>query len=239
MEYKNGNYPESSEAETQKVQTCVIRDREQSDAFFQFESRGSMKSAQQAEVAAMSFDEQKSSTATKEDLKQNTTDIPARMQRQVLVILKAQRTVDVPLLQYSDTTVDVPVAKDAEKTTQKQHEDCMTKYNEIQMDKRCVQHISGPRTRSRMSSTVKVGATSSFTVQKDTEVIHREVKGGTKINCYLKENQSEFSETRRLEDLVKKTIRIRYQNGSRVMRGVTLTTPAKTVVRRRNSHQNE
>ena len=45
------------------------------------------------------------------------------------------RTADVPLLQYSDTTVDVPVAKDAEKTPQKQHEDCMKKYNEIQMDK--------------------------------------------------------------------------------------------------------
>ena len=44
----------------------------------------------------------------------------------------------------------------------------------------------------------------SFTVQKDTEVIHREIKGGTKTNCYLKENQSEFSETRRLKDWAKK-----------------------------------
>ena len=44
----------------------------------------------------------------------------------------------------------------------------------------------------------------SFTVQKDTEVIHREVKGGPKINLYLKENQSEFSEKRRLKDSVKK-----------------------------------
>ena len=44
----------------------------------------------------------------------------------------------------------------------------------------------------------------SFTVQKDIEVFHREVKGGTKINCDLKENQSEFSETRRLKDLTKK-----------------------------------
>ena len=33
------------------------------------------------------------------------------MQRQVLVIQKAQITVDVPLLQHIDTTVDVPVAK--------------------------------------------------------------------------------------------------------------------------------
>ena len=33
----------------------------------------------------------------------------------------------------------------------------------------------------------------SFTVQKGTEMIHREVKGGTKTNRQLKENQSEFS----------------------------------------------
>ena len=58
------------------------------------------------------------------------------MQRQVLVIQKAPRTADVQQLQYSDTTVDVPVAKNAKKTPQKQHEDCMTKYNEIQMDKK-------------------------------------------------------------------------------------------------------
>ena len=35
---------------------------------------------------------------------------------------------DVPLVQYIDTTVDVPVAK--------QHEDCMTQQNEIEMDKK-------------------------------------------------------------------------------------------------------
>ena len=45
------------------------------------------------------------------------------------MIQKAQRTVDVLLLQYIDTTVDVPVFR-------KQHEDCMTKYNEIKMDKK-------------------------------------------------------------------------------------------------------
>ena len=39
----------------------------------------------------------------------------------------------------------------------------------------------------------------SFTVLKDTEVIHREVKGWTKNNCDLKGNQSEFSEARRKE----------------------------------------
>ena len=48
------------------------------------------------------------------------------------MIQKAQRTVDVPLLQYTDTTVDAPVAK----TPQNQHEDCMTKYSEIKMDKK-------------------------------------------------------------------------------------------------------
>ena len=54
------------------------------------------------------------------------------MQRQVLVIQKAPRTVGVPLLQYIDTMS--PLRSDAEKTPQKQHEDCMTKYNEIKMD---------------------------------------------------------------------------------------------------------
>ena len=44
----------------------------------------------------------------------------------------------------------------------------------------------------------------SFTVQKDTEMVHWEVKGGTKITCFLKENGSEFSEERRPTDLVKK-----------------------------------
>ena len=48
------------------------------------------------------------------------------------------------------------------------------------------------------------GAGGSFTVQKDTEFVHAEIKRGTKIICYLKEDQSEFLEERRLEDLVKK-----------------------------------
>ena len=95
------------------------------------ESRCSVSSA-----AKDSRDEQKIFAATKEDLEQNTVDIPAVLQRQVLVIQKAPRTADVPLLQCSDATLDVPVAKDAEKTPQKQHEDCMTKYNEIKMDKK-------------------------------------------------------------------------------------------------------
>merc|ERR1739844_135227 len=48
------------------------------------------------------------------------------------------------------------------------------------------------------------GAGGSFTVQRDTEQVHGEIKRGTKIICYLKEDQSEFLEERRLKDLVKK-----------------------------------
>ena len=69
------------------------------------------ESVQQLKTAAMSFDERKTLAATKEDLEKNTADIPAVMQRQVLVIQKAPRTEDVPLHQYIDTTVDVPVTK--------------------------------------------------------------------------------------------------------------------------------
>merc|ERR1719373_1204941 len=35
-------------------------------------------------------------------------------------------------------------------------------------------------------------------------MVHGEVKRGTKVICYLKEDQSEFLEERRLKDLVKK-----------------------------------
>merc|ERR1711904_321142 len=44
----------------------------------------------------------------------------------------------------------------------------------------------------------------SFPVQKDPEMVHGEVKRGTKVICYLKEDQSEFLEERRVKDLVKK-----------------------------------
>ena len=64
-----------------------------------------------------SRDEQKISTAIKKDLEHNTADIPVVRQRQVLEIQKTQRTAYVPLLQYIDTTVDVPVAKQRRKDT--------------------------------------------------------------------------------------------------------------------------
>merc|ERR1712134_149491 len=41
-------------------------------------------------------------------------------------------------------------------------------------------------------------------VMKDDEKQHGDIKRGTKIICYLKEDQSEFLEERRLKDLVKK-----------------------------------
>ena len=60
------NHPDSSEAETQKVQKIVripqVRDREHRDAFSQLDAD---ESAQQAKAAEMSFDEQKTCTATK------------------------------------------------------------------------------------------------------------------------------------------------------------------------------
>ena len=74
-----------------------------------------MKSAGSADK--VSRDEHNIFTAIKEDLEQDATDIPVVIQRQVLVTQKAPRTVDIPLLQYIDTTVDVPVAK----TTHRRH----------------------------------------------------------------------------------------------------------------------
>ena len=41
-------------------------------------------------------------------------------------------------------------------------------------------------------------------VQKDTETVHGEVRRGTKIISYLKKDQSEILEERRLKDLVRK-----------------------------------
>ena len=97
------------------------------------------------------------------------------------MIQKAQRTVDVSLRQYIDTTVDVPVAK--------QHEDCMTKHNEIEMDKK-------PRS-------------AQFRTECKKQIV------------FDSEGDLRFG--------------IRCKQGSRVVRCATLTTSAKTVVRRRSS----
>ena len=129
------------------------------------------------------------------------------------------------------STVTTPsmsqLRSNAKKTPQRQHEDCMTKHNEIQMDKKL--HSAKLRTENKKQNVFdsECRSDSSFTVQKDTEVIHREVKARTKINCYLKENQSEFSENTSIERSREETFRIRYTKGSHVMR------PGKRVVRRR------
>ena len=122
------------------------------------------------------------------------------MQRQVLVTQKAPRKVDIPLLQYSDTTVDVPGAK-------QRREDTTGLHDEVQRNPRGQKMRSAYlRTENEKQNVFDSESRSdlSFTLQEDTEVIHRKVKGGTKIHCYSKENQSEISETRRLKDLVKK-----------------------------------
>ena len=80
---------------------------------------------------------------------------------------------------------------DAVKTPQKQHEDCMTNYNEIKMQKKL---------RSAQLRTEK---------KKET--------------VFNSEGPSDL------------LFGIRCRKGSRDMRCVTLTTPAKTVVRRRSS----
>ena len=157
-----------------------------------------------------SRDGQKISTAIKKDLEPNTTDMPTVRQREVLAIQKAPRTAHIPLLQYIDTTVDVPVAKQRRKDTT---ETARSLHDKVQ------RNPDGHKMRQQKLRTENKK-------QNDTEVIHREVKGGMKTKCYLKDNQSEFSETRRRKDLVKKQSEFDC---------VTLTAPAKTVVRRRGS----
>ena len=111
--------------------------------------------------------------------------------------------------------------------------------------KSCVQHISRPRTRSRMFSTVKVGSDFSCTMPKDIEVIYKEVKRSTRINRHLEENQSDFSVVSFIifgntssERFGKETPRT-HKKGNRVIRCATLSTPAKTVICRQNSRKNE
>ena len=89
------------------------------------------QSAQQLKIAAMSFDEQKTFAGTKENLEQNTTGIPVVMQRQVLVIQKAQRTVG-----HCFSTLTRPSMSQLPRHHSKQHEDCMTKYKEIKMHRK-------------------------------------------------------------------------------------------------------
>ena len=64
-----------------------------------------------------------------------------------------------------------------QKAPQEQHEDCMTKYNEIQIEKKL--RSAQLRTKKNKKQNVfdsESRSDSSFTVQEDTEVIHREAK---------------------------------------------------------------
>ena len=79
----------------------------------------------------------------------------------------------------------------------------MTKYYEIQMDTELRSAYLRTENEKQNVFDSESRSDSSFTVQKDTEVIQREVRRRTKINCHMKENKSAFSETCRLKDLVK------------------------------------
>ena len=65
----------------------------------------------QQKMDAMRPDGQKIFATTNEGLRQVTADVPVVMQRQVLVIQRVQRTVDVPLVWYIDAIVFVPIVK--------------------------------------------------------------------------------------------------------------------------------
>ena len=97
------------------------------------------------------------------------------------------------------------LAATKEDLKQRQHEDCMTKYHEVHLDRQeADKKLHSAENEEQNVFDSESRSDLSFTVQKDTEVIHREVTKGTKINCDLKENQSEISETRRLKDSTKK-----------------------------------
>ena len=130
-EIANNPAPHVVEEQTVDVATHSFSLKQMCDEVAEQSEDLGAQSAQQLKMDAMPFDERKPFATTKEDLEQNTADVPVVMQRQVLVIQKAQRTVDVPLLQYIDTTVD-----DSARHHKKQHKDSMTKYNKIKMDKK-------------------------------------------------------------------------------------------------------
>ena len=137
-------------------------------------------------------------------------------------------------------SVDVPVANQCREDTTGRHDEVQRNPDGQKMRSAQLRIRSKKQNCLRQSKSERLALHWSFIVQKNTEVIHEEVGGVTKmIKCYLRENQSEFSETRRLKDLVKENTQDRNQNGSRVIRCVTLNAPAKTIVRRRSLRQSE
>ena len=102
------------------------------------------------------------------------------------MIQKAQRTGDVPVAnQRREGTTGT--ARGLHDEVQRNPDGQEAAFG-IAQDREKKQNVFDSESRSDLS----------VTVQKDTEVIHREVEGGTGINCYLKENQSQFSETLRM-----------------------------------------
>ena len=96
----------------------------------------------------MSFAERKTFAATKEDLEQNTADIP--------VVKKKTGACD----SKGTENGGCPGCEGRREDTTESQEDFVTKYNKkSRWTRSCVQHGSGPRTRNRLSSTVTVGAT--------------------------------------------------------------------------------
>ena len=91
------------------------------------------------------------------------------MQRQVLVTEQTLRKVDIPLLQYSDTTVDVPVAKQLREDTTGLHDEVQRNPDGQKM------RSAYPRTENKKQNVFDSESRSdlSFTVQEDTEVTHR------------------------------------------------------------------
>ena len=134
----------------------------------------------------MSFDERKTFAATKEDLEQNTMDIPVVVDR----FLRFRRHRERWMF-HCFSTLTRPSRSQLPRHHRKQHVDCSTKYNEIKMDN-------------------KLRSARLKTENKKQTVF--DSKGPSDLR-----------------------FGIRYKKGSRVMRCVTLTTPAKTVVRRRSS----
>ena len=96
----------STRKSSRQLRSSDTESPEDRGGFSQLEADVRWQSAQQAKLAAMSFDERKTFVATKEDLEQNTAETQ-----------KAPRAADVPVLQDIDTTVDVPVAKALQKNS--------------------------------------------------------------------------------------------------------------------------
>ena len=119
------HHPDNPEATTQKVR----------DGFFQLESRGSMKSAQQTKTTAT---RRISTPQPKRNLEQNTTDFLSRDKETTGAHdCKGTKNGGCPIASSTMTRPSMSQFRsNAEKTPQRHHEDCMTKHNEIQMDKK-------------------------------------------------------------------------------------------------------